>query len=71
MLSGYLAARFGFGLPLLGALAFVWALIAAAFIDLDTTLLPDDITLPLLWPNMLATRKNEKKVRNTFIKRSF
>ena len=53
VLSGYLAARFGFGLPLLGALAFVWALIAAAFIDLDTTLLPDDITLPLLWLGLL------------------
>lgn len=33
---------------------FVAALIALAMIDLDTTLLPDDITLPLLWAGLLA-----------------
>ena len=33
----------------LGALLFTWCLIALAFIDLDTQLLPDDLTLPLLW----------------------
>jgi len=38
---------------LAGALVFAWALVAAAFIDLDTTLLPDDITLPLLWLGLL------------------
>lgn len=37
------------GLPLLGSLLFVWALIALTFIDLDTQLLPDSITLPLVW----------------------
>jgi leader peptidase (prepilin peptidase)/N-methyltransferase len=49
LLSGYAGWHFGFGLPLLGALLFIWAMIALAFIDLDTQLLPDDITLPLLW----------------------
>ena len=39
---------------------FVWcgfsaALVALAFIDWDTTLLPDDITLPLLWAGLLAS----------------
>ena len=39
---------------------FAWcgfsaALIALAFIDWDTTLLPDDITLPLLWAGVLAS----------------
>jgi len=29
-------------------------LVAAAFIDLDTTLLPDDLTLPLLWLGLIA-----------------
>ena len=33
----------------LGWLGFTWSLIALAFIDLDTRLLPDQITLPLLW----------------------
>jgi leader peptidase (prepilin peptidase) / N-methyltransferase len=40
----------------LGALAwsgFVAALVALAFIDWDTTLLPDDITLPLLWAGLV------------------
>lgn len=48
-LSGYAAWHFGFGLAALGALLFIWAMIALAFIDLDTQLLPDDLTLPLLW----------------------
>lgn len=39
--------------------AFVWcafcaAVVALAFIDWDTTLLPDDITLPLLWGGLIA-----------------
>lgn len=34
--------------------AFSAALVALAFIDWDTTLLPDDITLPLLWAGLLA-----------------
>ena len=36
-----------------GALALTWALIALAFIDLDTQFLPDDITLPLMWLGLL------------------
>lgn len=52
-LSGYIAWRFGFGAAALGALIFTWALIALAFIDLDTFFLPDDITLPLLWAGLL------------------
>lgn len=38
-----------FGWPLLFALIFTWALISLTFIDFDTMLLPDQITLPLLW----------------------
>ena len=40
--------------PSCRALAFVWALLALTFIDLDTQLLPDDITLPLLWLGLLV-----------------
>ena len=47
--SAYLAWRFGWGAALVGGLVFAWALIAASVIDLDTQLLPDRITLPLLW----------------------
>lgn len=38
----------------LGALVFSWCLIALTMIDLDTYLLPDDITLPLLWLGLIA-----------------
>ena len=33
---------------------FTWALIALAFIDFETQLLPDQITLPLLWGGLVA-----------------
>lgn len=33
---------------------FVAAIVALAFIDWDTTLLPDDITLPLVWAGLLV-----------------
>lgn len=49
ILSGCAAAYFGYGLPALGAILLIWALIALTFIDFDTQLLPDSITLPLLW----------------------
>lgn len=38
----------------LAALALTWALIALTVIDLDCQLLPDDITLPLLWLGLIA-----------------
>jgi len=52
--SALLAWRFGWGLALAAALVFTWALIAASAIDLDTQLLPDRITLPLLWLGLLV-----------------
>ena len=53
LLFAYAGWRFGPGLPLVGALGFVAAAIALSFIDFDTQLLPDDITLPLLWTGLL------------------
>ena len=47
--SAYVAWHFGPTIQAAGALLLVWALIALAAIDLDTQLLPDAITLPLLW----------------------
>jgi leader peptidase (prepilin peptidase)/N-methyltransferase len=49
-----MAWRFGYSGALLGSLVFAWALLALTFIDLDTQLLPDDITLPLLWAGLIA-----------------
>ena len=47
--SALVAWRFGYSLACAGALLLTWSLIALAFIDFDTTLLPDAITLPLVW----------------------
>jgi leader peptidase (prepilin peptidase)/N-methyltransferase len=52
-LAGYIAWRYGLSAAMLGALIFVWAMIALAFIDLDTLYLPDSITLALLWAGLL------------------
>lgn len=49
LLSAFAAWQFGFGIAAAGALLFVWAMVALTFIDLDTQLLPDEITLLLLW----------------------
>ncbi len=52
--AGYIAWHFGFGLAALAAIVFAWSLIALTVIDFDTQLLPDSITLPLLWIGLLA-----------------
>ena len=46
------AWRFGPGWTAAGAVALTWALIALAFIDLESRLLPDAITLPMLWAGL-------------------
>jgi len=48
-----IAWYFPLGWPLLGALLLTWTLIALTFIDLDKMLLPDQLTLPLLWLGLL------------------
>lgn len=53
LLSVAVAWKFGATWQTLGGLVFVWALIALAFIDFDTSLLPDSITLPLIWLGLL------------------
>jgi len=45
--------RFGISLQTLGGCLLIWSMIALAFIDADTQLLPDNITLPLLWLGLL------------------
>lgn len=53
-LSGFIAWHFGYGITALAALIFAWAMVALACIDLETQLLPDDITMPLLWGGLLV-----------------
>ncbi|GAC1301460.1 MAG: A24 family peptidase [Steroidobacteraceae bacterium] len=52
--SAWVAWHFGFGASAAYALAVTWTLIALAGIDIDHQLLPDDLTLPLLWAGLLA-----------------
>lgn len=58
LMSGLIAWQYGFGFATIAILCFVWALIALAVIDLDTQLLPDDITLPLIWTGLLFNLNN-------------
>ena len=53
VLSAVVVWKFGPGWAALAALFFTWVLIAAAGIDLRTQLLPDQLTLPLLWLGLL------------------
>ena len=48
------AVRWGWSFATLAWCGFSAALVALTLIDWDTTLLPDDITLPLLWAGLLA-----------------
>lgn len=52
-LIGGVAYQFGYTHSALFAFIFVFALVALTFIDFDTQLLPDDITLPLLWLGLI------------------
>src|SRR6202049_2057268 len=54
VLSAWVAWHFGFGAPAACALLVTWALIALTGIDIDHQLLPDSITLPLMWAGLLA-----------------
>jgi leader peptidase (prepilin peptidase)/N-methyltransferase len=54
ILSAWVAWHFGFGAPAACALLVTWALIALTGIDIDHQLLPDSITLPLMWAGLLA-----------------
>ena len=53
LLSAAIAWRFGASTQTLAGLALTWALVALTGIDLRTQLLPDPITLPLLWLGLL------------------
>ncbi|HYM43779.1 MAG TPA: A24 family peptidase [Steroidobacteraceae bacterium] len=55
VLSAAAAWQFGFGLPTVAALILTWFLIALTFIDLDRQLLPDSLTLPLLWLGLMLS----------------
>jgi leader peptidase (prepilin peptidase) / N-methyltransferase len=55
VLSALIAWKFGFGWPALAAMVLTWFLIALTFIDIDHQLLPDSLTLPLLWVGLFLS----------------
>jgi leader peptidase (prepilin peptidase)/N-methyltransferase len=53
LLSGFLAWWFGPTAAAFAAIVLTWALVVLTCIDIDTQLLPDSITLPLVWLGLL------------------
>lgn len=58
VLTAYIAFKFGFTWQTLLFMLLAWSLIALAAIDFKTTLLPDNITLPMLWLGIIANYFN-------------
>jgi leader peptidase (prepilin peptidase)/N-methyltransferase len=55
ILSAAVAWKFGYGWQTAAAIVLTWFLIALTFIDVDTQLLPDSLTLPLVWIGLLLS----------------
>lgn len=55
VLSALVAWKLGFGWPALAGLVLTWFLVALTFIDIDLQLLPDNLTLPLLWLGLILS----------------
>ena len=53
LMSGLLLLKFEWGWPLLAMLVFTWLLITMSVIDIDHKILPDTLTLGLLWLGLL------------------
>lgn len=52
VLAAYAIWRFGLSWKGASACVLLWTLVALTFIDFDTQLLPDNLTLPLLWAGL-------------------
>ena len=58
VLSVIVVLRLGIGWPAVAGLVLTWALVTLTVIDLDHQLLPDSITLPLLWMGLAINSGN-------------
>ncbi|MEW5788047.1 MAG: A24 family peptidase [Pseudomonadota bacterium] len=54
VLFGYAAWKWGYGFQAVAVMGLLAVLVALAFIDLDTQLLPDNLTMPLVWAGLLV-----------------
>ena len=55
VLTGVVAWRFGFGWEAAAAIALTWTLIAISVIDIDHQIIPDSISLPLIWSGLFLS----------------
>ena len=55
VLTGVVAWRFGFGWEAAAAVLMTWALIAISVIDIDHQIIPDSISLPLIWMGLFLS----------------
>jgi leader peptidase (prepilin peptidase)/N-methyltransferase len=55
VLTAIAAWRFGFGLEAAAAILMTWALIAISMIDIDHQIIPDSLSLPLMWIGLLLS----------------
>jgi leader peptidase (prepilin peptidase) / N-methyltransferase len=55
ILSATIAWKYGFGWPTAAAIVLTWFLVTLTFIDVDHQLLPDRLTLPLIWMGLLLS----------------
>jgi leader peptidase (prepilin peptidase)/N-methyltransferase len=53
LLSLALLIKFSFSIQLAAMLVFTWSLVAMSMIDIDHQILPDTMTLPLMWLGLL------------------
>jgi leader peptidase (prepilin peptidase)/N-methyltransferase len=59
VLTAVVAWRFGFGWEAMAAIAMTWTLIAISVIDLDHLIIPDSISLPLIWAGLFLSLFHE------------
>lgn len=58
LLSIFVASKMGFGWQALAALIFTWTLVTLSLIDAKTMLLPDSLTIPLMWLGIAVNYQN-------------
>jgi leader peptidase (prepilin peptidase)/N-methyltransferase len=59
VLTGIVAWRFGFGWEAAAAILMTWALIAISVIDIDHQIIPDSVSLPLIWVGLFLSLFHE------------
>jgi leader peptidase (prepilin peptidase)/N-methyltransferase len=58
ILTGVVAWRFGFGWEAVAAIGITWTLIAISVIDYDHQIIPDSLSLPLIWAGLFMSLFN-------------